>query len=78
MPTKQVLRHLHVETPRTNHRRKCAAHKTGKYAHPIVAGEPHLVITEADKTFRYCRQSAAQILERAHSDLEALTRELGI
>ncbi|ELB94341.1 hypothetical protein Rwratislav_04408 [Rhodococcus wratislaviensis IFP 2016] len=78
MPTKAVLRHIHVETPRTNHARKCAAHQRGKNAHNILAGEMHLVIVEGDKTIRYCREAAADILDRAQADLNALRQQLVI
>jgi len=76
MPTKSILRHVHVETPRTNHRRKCAAHKSGTKAHHIVAGDTHLVVVEDDKTFRYCRDAAIDILDRAQDDLNTLRQKL--
>ena len=78
MPTKAVLRHLHVDTPRTNHPRRCAAHKTGKKAHTILSGDCHLVVVEDDKTYRYCRDAAAEILDRAQADLDDLRQQLGI
>ncbi|UBV15337.1 hypothetical protein [Mycolicibacterium fortuitum] len=78
MPTKAVLRHVHVETPRTNHERKCAAHRTGRKAHPILSGDTHLVIVEGEKTFRYCREAAAAILALAQADLSALQQQLGL
>lgn len=65
MPTKSILRHVHVETPRTNHPRKCAAHRSGKSAHLILSGDTHLVVVEGDTTFRYCRETAAEVLDRA-------------
>lgn len=76
MPTKAVLRHVHVETPRTNHERKCAAHKTGKNAHLILGGNTHLVVVEGDKTFRYCREAATAILDQAQADLDTLRQQL--
>jgi hypothetical protein len=78
MPTKAILRHIHVETPRTNHERPCAAHRRGKKAHQILAGDTHLVIVEDDKKFRYCPDAAAEILDLAQGDLNALRRQLGI
>ena len=78
MPTKAILRHIHVETPRTNHDRPCAAHRNGKKAHLILAGDTHLVVVEDDKTIRYCPAAAADILDLAQSDLNALRRQLGI
>lgn len=78
MPTKAILRHIKVETPRTNHARKCAAHVRGKKAHKILAGDTHLVIVEDDKSMRYCREAAAQILDLAESDLQRLRQDLGI
>lgn len=76
MPTKAVLRHVHVETPRTNHERKCAAHKSGKNAHPILSGDTHLVVVEGDKTFRYCREAAEAVLDQAQADLQTLRQQL--
>jgi hypothetical protein len=78
MPTKAILRHIHVETPRTNHERPCAAHRRGKKAHKILAGDTHLVIVEDDKKIRYCPDAAADILDLAQGDLNALRRQLGI
>ncbi|RGP43817.1 hypothetical protein AWH04_28225 [Rhodococcus erythropolis] len=77
MPIKSVLRHIRVETPRTNHQRKCAAHQRGKQAHYILAGDTHLVITEDNKDIRYCLDAAAEILDRAQKDLEILRNQLG-
>ena len=78
MPTKSVLRHMHVETPRTNHRRACAAHRKGKNAHHLLAGDTHLVIVENDTSFRYCPAAAEAILNLAQDDLDRLRRQLGI
>jgi phage terminase small subunit len=78
MPTKAILRHISVETPRTNHPRHCASHRRGKKAHSIGAGDTHLVIVEDDKKIRYCRSAAAEILDRAQRDLNALRSELGL
>jgi len=78
MPTKAVLRHIHVETPRTNHPRKCAAHRSGKKAHSLLSGDCHLVITEDDKTYRYCADAAKDILDKAQADLDALRQQLGL
>lgn len=78
MPTKAVLRHIHVETPRTNHPRKCAAHRNGTKAHKLLSGDRHLVITEDDKTYRYCLEAAKDILDKAQSDLDALRLQLGL
>lgn len=78
MPTKAILRHIRVETPRTNHPRKCASHSSGKKAHHIVAGDTHLIIVENDKSIRYCVEAAADILDRAQTDLNALRQQLGI
>lgn len=76
MPVKSVLRHIRVETPRTNHQRKCAAHRTGKQAHYILAGDTHLVIVEDGKEIRYCPDAATEILDRARIDLELLRKQL--
>ncbi|MCH9732067.1 MAG: hypothetical protein K0U84_20730 [Actinomycetia bacterium] len=78
MPTKAVLRHVRVETPRTNHQRKCAAHKSGKNAHYILAGDIHLVIVEDDKEIRYCPAAATEILDRIQADLDHLRRQFGV
>ncbi|PJK21234.1 hypothetical protein [Mycolicibacterium goodii] len=78
MPTKAVLRHIHVETPRTNHPRKCAAHRNGANAHKLLSGDRHLVIIEADKTYRYCPEAAKEILDKAQSDLDAFRLQLGL
>ena len=78
MPTKAILRHISVETPRTNHQRHCAAHRRGKKAHSIGAGDIHLVIVEDDKQIRYCPSPAAEILDQAQRDLDALRSELGL
>lgn len=78
MPTKAVLRHMHVEHPRTNHPRKCAAHQRGAKAHTLLSGDCHLVIAESDKTYRYCRESAKAILDKAQADLDILREQLGI
>jgi hypothetical protein len=78
MPTKSVLRHVRVETPRTNHQRKCAAHKSGKKAHYLLAGDTHLVIVEDDKEIRYCPAAATEILNRVLADLENLRNQLGV
>lgn len=77
MPTKAILRHIRVETPRTNHERPCAAHKR-RQPHFLLAGDTHLVITENDKTFRYCPSAAAEILNCAEQDLAELRRKLGL
>lgn len=78
MPTtKAILRHVRVETPRTNHERPCAAHKNGKKAHFILAGDTHLVIVENDKAIRYCPPAAAEILDVAQGDLDRLRQQLG-
>lgn len=78
MPIKAILRHIRVETPRTNHERPCAAHRTGKKAHHILAGDTHLVIVENDKALRYCPAAASDILDLAQNDLNVLRRQLGI
>ncbi|MBN0974414.1 hypothetical protein P9A14_13075 [Gordonia hongkongensis] len=79
MPTtKAILRHVRVETPRTNHERPCAAHRKGKKAHFILAGDTHLVITENDKAIRYCPPAAAEILDVAQQDLATLRQQLGL
>lgn len=78
MPTKAILRHIRVETPRTNHQRPCAAHRKGKNAHPLLAGDTHLVIVENDTSFRYCPSAAAEILDLAQRDLDRLRQQLGI
>ncbi len=78
MSTKAVLRHVRVETPRTNHKRVCAAHKKGKKAHYLLAGDTHLVVVENDKPIRYCPAAATEILDRAQADLDALREELEI
>ena len=78
MPTKVVLRHISVETPHTNHARKCAAHQKGKKAHLILGGDTHLVIVEDGKTIRYCPEAAADVLDRAQADLATLRQQLGI
>jgi hypothetical protein len=78
MPTKAILRHIYVETPRTNHPRNCKTHMKGKKAHKILAGHTHLVIVEDDKALRYCREAAADILDLAQSDLNDLRQQLGI
>lgn len=78
MSTKAVLRHVHVETPRTNHPRNCAAHRRGTKAHKILSGDRHLVITEGDKTLRYCPEAAMDILDKAQSDLDILRQQLGL
>jgi hypothetical protein len=78
MPTKTILRHIHVETPRTNHQRHCAAHRRGKKAHDLLAGDTHLVIVENDKQIRYCPAAAAEILDLGQRDLDALREQLGL
>jgi len=78
MPTKAILRHVRVETPRTNHHRPCAAHRKGKKAHFILAGDTHLVITEDDKQMRYCPSAAQEILDLAQRDLDQLRRQIRI
>lgn len=78
MPTKAILRHIRVETPRTNHERLCAAHRKGKKAHFLLAGDTHLVIVENDKPIRYCPPAAAQILDLAQQDLDSLRQHLGL
>lgn len=78
MPTKAILRHIRVETPRTNHVRPCARHTRGKNAHLILAGDTHLVIVENDKTFRYCPPAAAEILDLAQHDLDSLRQQLNL
>lgn len=79
MPTtKAILRHIRVETPRTNHERTCAAHKKGKKAHYLLAGDTHLVVVENDKSIRYCPAAAVEILDLAQADLDALRQRLGI
>lgn len=78
MPIKAILRHVHVETPRTNHPRTCAAHRSGKKAHKILSGDRHLVITEQDKTYRYCPEAAKDLLDKAQADLAMLRQQLGL
>lgn len=78
MPTKAILRHVRVETPRTNHERPCAAHRRGAKAHYLLAGDTHLVIVENDKVIRYCPSAAAEILDVAEQDLNELRRRLSI
>ncbi|MBJ8344491.1 hypothetical protein [Antrihabitans sp. YC2-6] len=76
MPTKAVLRHISIETPRTNHQRKCSAHQRGKKAHHILKGDTHLVIVEGADKIRYCREAATEILDQAQRDLDALRLQL--
>ncbi|KLI04062.1 hypothetical protein A5731_28010 [Mycolicibacterium conceptionense] len=78
MSPKAILRHVRVETPRTNHERHCAAHLRGKNAHFILAGDTHLVVVENDKQFRYCLPAAAEVLDLAAHQLSELRRQLGL
>ena len=44
------------------------AHRKGKKAHYILAGDTHLVIVENDKAIRYCPTAAADLLDLAQND----------
>jgi hypothetical protein len=77
MPTKAVLHHPR-RNARTNHERPCAAHRKGKKAHYLLAGDTHLVIVEKNKSVRYRPTAAAEILDLAQADLDALRRQLEI
>ncbi|KDP08966.1 hypothetical protein MAV101_02540 [Mycobacterium avium subsp. hominissuis 101] len=46
--------------------------------HLILSGDTHLVVVEGDTTFRYCRETAAEVLDRAQSQLDDLRQQLGI
>ncbi|MFV8165309.1 hypothetical protein ACNQVK_24990 [Mycobacterium sp. 134] len=78
MPTKAILRHVRVETPRTNHERLRAAHRRGSKAHLLLARDTHLVIVENDNATRYCLSATAGILNLAYEDLNGVRRQLGV
>lgn len=74
---KSILGHVSVKT--AGRKRTCYRHRSGRAAHDIVKGEACLVIHGPDGSDRgYCSDSAAEILNKAQSDLAALKADLGL
>lgn len=74
---KSLLGHVSVETAKA--KRRCARHKSGRAAHPIIKGEACLVVKDSDGSkHNYCQDSAAEILHLAATDLTAFRSGLGI
>ena len=74
---KSILGHVSVKT--AGRKRTCYRHRSGKAAHDIAKGEACLVIHGPDGSDHgYCRESAAEILNKAESDLAALWAGLGL
>lgn len=72
-----ILGHVSVETAKR--KRDCWRHRRGLQAHNIVMGEKCLVVKDGDgNSANYCMASAAEILDRAETELAALRKGMGL